>query len=261
MGIYNCSDILGECILSIINQTFSDWEFIICDDGSTDDTYAVAQLYSDSDSRIKLFRNEYNIGLAGTLNVCLTHASGEYIARMDGDDRSKPERLRKEVEFLDGHPEYSIVSTAMECFDSRGPWGVVVPARELPQPIDLCRGTPFCHAPCMVRHEAITAVDGYNTKSYRVEDYDLWIRLYALGYRGKNIMESLYEVRDNEDAVGRRNLKNRIFEAYVIFGACRKLNLSWVNYRYIFRPILVWMLPSSIYNYLRRIKRAPIGKS
>ena len=256
MGVFNCSDTLGECIISIVNQTFTEWEFIICDDGSTDDTYAVAKAYSDSDSRIKLFRNQRNMGLASSLNICLNHAAGEYIARMDGDDRSKPERLRKEVAFLDAYSEYSIVSTAMECFDSKGSWGCVMPAKVFPEPIDLSRGTPFCHAPCMVRHEAMITVDGYNSNAYRVEDYDLWVRLYALGFRGKNIMEPLYEVRDDKDAVARRNFRNRIFEMRVAYRACRSLSLPWSEYMYVLRPLLVWLLPSFIYLYLRRIKRS-----
>ncbi len=256
MGIYNCATTLPECIDSVISQTFTNWEFIICDDGSTDGTYLIAKEYSILDSRIKLFRNGKNEGLASSLNICLKHATGEYTARMDGDDRSKPDRLLKEVSFLEDHPEFSIVSSGMDCFDENGLWGRVVPRKEFPTPVDLSRGTPFCHAPCVVRREVMMEVNGYNAKSYRIEDYDLWVRLYALGHRGKNIMESLYDFRDDKGAVARRDWRNRIFEAKIIFDACRKLNLSWQNYIFSLRPLLVGLLPKFIYSYLRKMKRS-----
>ena len=111
MGIFNCSDTLSEALDSILAQTYQNWELILCDDGSTDDTYRVASEYCGRyPGKIVLLQNEKNMGLNHTLNRCLAAATGVYIARMDGDDISLPERLYLEVAFLDAHPEYAIVS-------------------------------------------------------------------------------------------------------------------------------------------------------
>ena len=124
MGIYNCAPTLSEAIDSILAQTFTDWQLILCDDGSTDNTYSVAKRYlSQNHEKIILLQNKSNMGLNHTLNYCLEVATGDYIARMDGDDISLPTRLEKEVAFLDAHPEYAIVSTPMIFFDETGEWG------------------------------------------------------------------------------------------------------------------------------------------
>ena len=114
MGIYNCAETLPEAIDSVLTQTFSDWQLILCDDGSKDNTYGIAKEYQGRfPEKILLLQNEQNMGLNHTLNRCLQVASGEYVARMDGDDISLPTRLEKEAAFLDAHPEYAIVSTPM----------------------------------------------------------------------------------------------------------------------------------------------------
>lgn len=124
MGIYNCAATLPEAIDSILAQTFPDWQLVLCDDGSKDNTYAVAKAYQERiPDKIILLQNEQNMGLNHTLNRCLQAATGEYVARMDGDDVSLPSRLEKEVAFLDAHPEYAIVSSPMIFFDESGDWG------------------------------------------------------------------------------------------------------------------------------------------
>ena len=94
MGIYNCAETLPEAIESILNQTYLNWELIMCDDGSSDDTWKIAIRYAEKyPDKIKILKNESNKGLNYTLNRCLKKATGKYIARMDGDDISMPERL------------------------------------------------------------------------------------------------------------------------------------------------------------------------
>ena len=109
MGIYNCAATLPEAIDSILAQTFSDWQLVLCDDGSKDNTYTVAKAYQEKfPDKIFLLQNERNMGLNHTLNRCLQVATGEYVARMDGDDISLPTRLERENAFLDAHPESSV---------------------------------------------------------------------------------------------------------------------------------------------------------
>ena len=118
-GIYNCAETLDEAVDSILNQTFKDWKWVLCDDGSTDDTYQIAKKYADQYDNIFLIKNEQNRGLNYTLNHCLQYVNTEYVARMDGDDISLPDRLEKEIRFLDAHPEYAFVSTGMQYFDQK----------------------------------------------------------------------------------------------------------------------------------------------
>ena len=101
MGVYNCESTLERAIESIVNQTYGNWELIMCDDGSTDQTYDVAKRYQERyPQKIKLLRNDRNMKLAFALNRCLAEVSGELVARMDADDRSCPERLQRQVCFL-----------------------------------------------------------------------------------------------------------------------------------------------------------------
>jgi glycosyltransferase EpsE len=255
MGIYNCSTTLGESIESIINQTFTDWELIMCDDGSIDNTYNIAKKYSEQYSNIKVIRNDKNQGLAYTLNHCIQYCSGEYVGRQDADDRSHPERIEKEVEFLNNNLDFDIVSTGMKFFDEKGFWGEIIPI-EKPEPRDFVRQTPFCHAPSMIRRKALLDVNGYDdsNKFLRVEDYNLWFRMYANGSRGCNLIEPLYEVRDDRDAIGRRKYSFRLKEAHVRFCGYRMLRLPVSSYVYAVRPLAVGLIPINFYKYFRKLR-------
>lgn len=252
MGIYNCSSTLSEAIDSIIAQTYTNWELIMCDDGSKDNTYDVALSYKEKyPNKIILIKNEKNLGLNKTLNRCLEYTTGEYIARMDGDDVSVENRLFKEISFLENNPEYAIVSSPMIYFDENGEWGESK-AIENPTNLDFVTGTPFCHAPCMVRTEAYKEVNGYSTddRTLRAEDYNLWFRLYAMGYKGHNLQTPLYKMRDDENAYSRRSFKFAKNEAYVRYTGYKMLNLPKKYYIFALRPIIVGLLPKPIYMVL-----------
>ena len=257
MGIYNCAKTLPEAVDSILAQTYPNWELILCDDGSADDTYAIAENYRQQyPEKIILLKNERNMGLNHTLNHCLQHATGEYIARMDGDDVSLPERFEKELTFLQTHPEFAIVSCPMIYFDETGDWRIGSCSCEEPVSRMLVRGTVHCHAPCMVRAEAMRQVGGYSVdkKLLRVEDWHLWMKLYAAGYRGKNLTEPLYKMRDDQAAAGRRKFRYRFNEAYVCLLVIKHFKLPLWNCVFALRPILVGMLPLPLYSYLHRKK-------
>lgn len=254
MGIYNCADTLPEAIECILNQTYPDWELIMCDDGSEDDTYKVAAGYSSNyPDKIVLLRNKKNQGLNKTLNNCLDAAKGRYIARMDGDDLCSYNRFQKEIEFLEANNDFAIVSTNMEYFDEQGVFGKSS-SKEYPQKKDIVKGTPHCHAPCMVRKEAYDVVGGYSVdkKLLRVEDYHLWIKIYAHGYKGYNIQEPLYQMRDDRNATKRRRFRYRLNEAYVKLLAVKLLKLPLWNAVYALRPIIVGMMPAGIYGMLHK---------
>lgn len=257
MGVYNCAETLSEAIDSILSQTYNNWELIICDDGSTDNTVAVVHSYIERfPQKIILLRNDHNLGLNATLNKCLAIAKGDFVARMDGDDISKPDRFEKEIKTLLKHPDISIVSSNMEFFDENGVWGRTHKI-ETPQNIDFLLKTPFCHAPCLVKKEVYNAVNGYTVSKslLRVEDYHLWVKMYAAGYKGMNIMECLYMMRDDRNAQHRRKFKYRINECRVKFLAIKLLHLPLYGYFYSIRPIIVGLLPSFLYRIVHKINK------
>lgn len=252
-GIYNCEDTLDEAVDSILNQTFREWKWVLCDDGSTDNTYQTAQKYADKYNNIFLIKNDTNRGLNYTLNHCLQYADTEYVARMDGDDISLPDRLEKEVRFLDEHPEFALVSMGMLYFDDTGTFMKRIP-KENPNVTDFPKRTPFCHAPCMVRKEAFDAVNGYSEseKLLRVEDYHLWIKMYAKGLKGYNLQEALYMMRDDRKAYHRRKYKYRVNEARVKMIAVKELGLPFTSNIHALKPLIVGLLPEGLYKKLRQ---------
>lgn len=254
MGVYNCAATLEEAVMCIVNQTYTDWELIMCEDGSTDETYAVAeQLQNRYPNKIVLLKNEQNCGLNHTLNRCLSVAKGEFIARMDGDDLCSSDRFEEELKAFAEHPEIDIVSTSMEFFDETGVWGEIHHP-EFVEKKDFLNGSPFCHAPCLVRKKAFDQVQGYSEaeRLLRVEDYHLWVKMYAVGFHGMNLQKPYYQMRDDRNAFGRRKFKYRLNEAYVKCLAVKKLGLPVTGYVKALRPILVGLLPEPVYRMLHK---------
>lgn len=256
MGIYNCAPYLQEALESLYAQTYQDFKIILCDDGSKDDTYAIAQKNADAHSNIVLIHNERNMGLNYTLNHCLEYADTEYCARMDGDDVSLPTRFEKEISFLDEHPEFAIVSCPMIYFDEKGEFGRGKAGGE-PRREDIIMGPPFCHAPCMVRTEAYKRVGGYtiDKRLLRFEDYNLWTKMYVEGYRGYNLTECLYSMRDDSRACKRRKLKNKINGIYAHYIAYKKLHLSLLGLiKYSIYVLIAGLMPTYFYTIIHKNK-------
>ena len=255
IGIYNCASTLVEALDSLYAQTFQDFKIILCEDGSSDNTYQVAKEYADKHDNIILIRNEKNMGLNYTLNHCLKYADTEYVARMDGDDISLPTRFEEEVKFLDSHPDYAIVTTPMKYFDENGIFRESHGGRE-PKLTDFPKYSPFCHAPCMVRKEAYDAVEGYTVADnlLREEDYHLWIKMYAKGFKGYTLEDPLYMMRDDRNAARRRNFKARKNEAYVKHLAVKMLGLPWYYHIYCLKPLILGIMPTWLYHILYKMK-------
>lgn len=251
MGIYNCAPTLAEALDSLLAQTYQRFKVIMCDDGSTDNTAKVAQTYVDRyPNKFTLVRNERNMGLNYTLNHCLGYADTEYIARMDGDDISLPERFAKEINFLDAHKEYAVVSVPMIYFDEKGDFRVGRGSGEV-KAGNFIHGNPCCHAPCMARTSVFKSVGGYSVgeKLLRLEDYHLWFKIFAAGYKLFMLDQPLYKMRDDRNAVARRDWKNRRNEAYVKHIGYKMIGLPWWTQIYALVPILKYLAPMCIYNY------------
>lgn len=260
MGIYNCAATLPEAIDSIIAQTYDDWELIMCDDGSIDNTFETAQKYKEKyPEKIVLLKNDKNMGLNYTLNRCLEAAKGEYVARMDGDDISLPTRFEKEVNFLNNNPNIAFVSAQMILFDESGDWGLVSNI-EYPTIYDFAKKAPrFCHAPCMIRKEAYLSVGGYSVdkRLLRYEDCNLWYKLYSKGYYGYNIQEPLYKMRDDRNAISRRTFSSRMRGIYVQYIGFKMVNMPIKYYPILlvkfFKLLFIGLMPKSLYTRFHKL--------
>ena len=184
MSVYNGSDYLRESIESILNQTFDDFEFIIINDSSTDNTEEILNEYAQKDHRIKLFNNKENIGLTKSLNKGIRLAQGEYIARQDADDISFPKRFEKQVAVLDRHPEAVLISCDIEVINSEGAFVTKEQRSCDPQWIPwylMFYNHIGGHSQVIFRTKIAKELGGYSEAFRYSQDYEFWCRLVKTG--------------------------------------------------------------------------------
>jgi len=201
MSVYNNGEYLHEAIESILTQTFRDLEFIIINDGSTDASRAVITSYHDP--RIRLIDNPTNMGLTKSLNRGLSLARGEYVARIDGDDTNYPERLEKQVRFLDMHPEVAMVGAQQWTTNQHGKRIFVQrkPTMWLSIRWSLMFDNPFSHITVMYRRTIIwEQCGGYDERFARSQDFELWSRI-ARDYQLQNLPDVVAERRLHTSSV------------------------------------------------------------
>ena len=184
MSVYNGSIYLKESVESVLNQTFTDFEFIIIDDYSTDNSWEILAKYARQDRRIKLIKNQKNLGLTKSLNLGLKEAKGEYIARQDADDISLPTRFEKQIACFNRHPEAVLVSCDLELIDSQGdPIGKFqrACAPDLVNWYLLFYNHLAGHSQVTFRRKTAIDLGGYcETRRYS-QDYEFWCRLIKVG--------------------------------------------------------------------------------
>lgn len=247
MGVYNQYNQiqLMQAVNSILVQSFSDFEFIIYDDGSDGKPAEYISNLAALDDRIRVIRNEENRGLAFSLNRCIGEARGKYLARMDADDISLPDRLQREYDFLEKHPEYAWVGTNAKVFEHENIWGTLVMAEE-PNQYNFLPFSPFIHPSVMFRRELFEAGGGYEVaqETLRCEDYELFLRLYMQGLRGYNLQEVLFLYRQGISSYKKRTCRSRWNEAKIRARYFPKLQLPAAKqYLYIMRPVITALLP------------------
>ena len=253
MGVYNGENTVREAIDSILNQTFTDWEFVICDDASTDNTFNILNEYKEKyPDKFVILHNDKNLMLSGSLNRCLEAANGEYIARMDDDDKSLPIRFEREVEFLDSHKDVSVVGSNVQFFNENG-LGEIIHKKDEPTVYDLPKSNPFFHPTIMMRKVAYDTLNGYtrSEKTRRMEDVDLWYRFYAHGFKGRNIPEVLLHYRLNDAAFKKRKLRYSADASKIVFNGVRMLGLPKKYYFYALKPIVSWATPEKLKSLYR----------
>lgn len=189
MSVHNGEKYLGEAVESILHQTYRDFEFLIIDDASTDNTLNILQRYEDP--RIKIIRNTVNLGLTKSLNIGLGRAKGEFIARMDADDISFPRRLEHQITYLDQHPEIAALGTGAYVINDTGSIDHEIKYSESPTFQELLKGNQFVHGSIVMRKDVLTEVGYYSDLFQMCQDYELWLRIIKI-YPMRNISDILY---------------------------------------------------------------------
>lgn len=197
MPVFNGEKYLREAIESILNQTFTDFEFLIINDGSTDSTVGIINSYNDS--RIRLIHNDRNAGLIVTLNKGFDLANGEYIVRMDCDDISMTERIEKQVHFMDSNLDVGVCGTWFQFVDT----GQKIVLPEFPDAVKayLFYNSALGHPTVIIRTDVLRQHKLYYDSKYKhAEDYELWIRLSKIT-KLANIPEVLLQYRKHPEQI------------------------------------------------------------
>ncbi|GMU92149.1 MAG: hypothetical protein AMXMBFR4_12070 [Candidatus Hydrogenedentota bacterium] len=202
--VYNNGPFMRRAIDSILDQTFADFEYILVNDGSTDDSQAILEEYAEKDSRIRVVCQE-NRGYIRALNAGMDMAHGEFIARMDADDIAMPDRFEKQWAYLRDHPECVAVGGRVLLIDEEG-----LPLREMCQElthdaIDAAhlagKGGTIVHPAMMARRNAVIAAGGYREDFPWAEDLDLFLRLAEVG-RVANLPDLVLHYRQHLSSIG-----------------------------------------------------------
>jgi len=247
MSVFNGERYLQASVASILEQTFRDFEFIIINDGSTDNTAEILASYNDP--RIIIVNNEANIGLTKSLNKGLKLARGKYIARMDADDISLPKRVEKQVAFMDANPEIGVCGTWLEAFCGDKKYIFSYPEHHDDIFAGLLFGGTIGHPTVMIRKENIlTLNEFYNEEFVCAQDAEYWARLGALGVKLANIGEVLLKYRIHESSVSKvHNQLQESVVAKVILLQLKRIGLDSVE-----NEILIHNMRSSDKEGIRR---------
>ena len=192
---FNAENYLVASVESLLAQTFTDFEIVVIDDGSTDSTPALVRELIARDPRVRVITHHVNQGLVVSLNDGLAAARGELIARLDADDTSCPRRLERQVRVFEDTPDAVLCATA---YDRVDPAGHLIrtacpPLTHAALASALLTGNCLCHSSVMFRRSTALSLGGYHAEWFPAEDYDLWLRLLERGrYRGINTVEVRY---------------------------------------------------------------------
>ena len=248
MAAFNAEKYLREAMDSILTQTYGDLELIVLDDKSTDGSLQILKEYAAADPRVVVLENEQNMGLTKSLNKGLAVAKGEYIARMDADDISVPDRFAKQVAFLDSHPDYTFVSCIGRYIDEEGREEQL---RLFPETHEeICAMMPKVDAvmhPGVVFRKADVAKIGNYCEDYRVvQDYDLWFRAMAAGYKFYNFQEPLVLFRRNDTYNARKSRAYRMVDFQVRKKGYKLNRVPFYKYVYLLIPLALAYIPPGV---------------
>lgn len=248
MPVYNAEKYLSEAIESILNQSYKNFEFIIIDDCSDDDSFGIIKEFAKKDKRIKYFKNSKKLGLIKTLNKLITFAKSEFIARMDADDFSDKDRILKQLGFLLKNDDYLIVGSDIKIINIEGE---IIGKRVYPHTDKEIRKTiffksPFAHPSVCIRAHIFKKLF-YEEKFLTAEDYYLWHQILKHG-KGSNLKDYLLYYRVSEEQTKSKNLKRQLNQTLkvqkIIFKESKKVPfLAYINH---FLLKLLYFLPNKL---------------
>lgn len=246
LAVSNGEKFIKSAIESILEQTFTDFEFIIVDDASTDATPAI--LEDLEDKRLQIVINKKKKGLTASLNLGLKLAQGEYIARMDADDIALPNRFDQQIEVLEKQQDLALVGTGAELIDEEGK---TIGRKHFPASFAvikrvIMRFNPFIHPSVMIRRKVIEQIGGYDESLDGAEDYDLFLRIVK-DYKAINLPEVLLKYRIQKKSVSWQEMKKvekaalkARWKALTIYG------YPWWQAIYLVKPGLAYAVPAAI---------------
>jgi len=253
MSVYNGFPYLSEAISSILQQTYSDFEFIIIDDCSVDGSLQLIEKYAASDARIKLIKNQSRLGLGASLRHGVEIAVGQWIARMDSDDISLPERIEKQMEYVVAHPQIDILGSYAIDIDEHGNENgqrrVPISHVQIAKYIWTC---PIIHPTAFMRKSSLIKSGSYGTEKRR-QDYALWFRCAASGLQFANLPQALLKYRFTGDYFRRNNLKALLIQVKIGWIGCFQVKAAPVAYIGVVVPLIKGILPRGFGMFISKI--------
>lgn len=255
MSVYNGTQYLREAMDSILAQTFADFEFLIVDDCSTDNSPAILKEYADKDSRVRVITNEFNLGLTKNLNKMISESRGEYLARFDCDDVSLPDRFKDQVAYLNEHAQCGMVSLWADVIDGQGQYvrTIKYPTTNSELQKALIRYNPFFHPGLMMRKSAVLDVGPYDATWRFAQDYELYFRI-AKKYELGNVPRVLLKYRETGGSITGSKNKQQI--GFVIKAKKKAISEGqypkW-NYVYLGKQYVSQMLPVPLKRFIKKI--------
>ncbi|MFC1711797.1 glycosyltransferase [Patescibacteria group bacterium] len=240
MPVFNNGSFVKESIQSVLEQSFKEFEFLIIDDCSTDNSLKVISKFKDK--RIKIFKNKKRKGLAWCLNYLQKQSKSEYIARMDGDDVSYKERLKEQFNFLKLNPEYVLVGGWAKIINNKGNiiGEMTPPIKYLDVRKTILSNNTFVHPAVMFKKSIVQKVGGYNEKLFYSQDYDIFLRLVSK-YPCANLKNYLVKFRWNPDFKKQKQQHKTALEIRI--KAIRYYGYSKIGYVKLLKPFVYYSIP------------------
>ena len=206
MSVYNGEEHLQKAISAVLNQTFKDFEFLIIDDGSTDNSYKIMRKFADKDKRIRLIRNRKNIGLTKSLNNAIMQSNGEYIARQDVDDISMPNRFQIQLNFLENNSDYTLCGTDVIVKQDINKSVGINEINDIRK--NLIVSNYFVHSSVIMRKKILMKIGFYDENWLYGQDYELWCRfIYKYKLKARILNEKLVIMDRPVKRLHQRDLK------------------------------------------------------
>lgn len=253
VSTYNPKTFLSEAIESILNQTYSNIEILLYNDGTNlEDSIRVITAIIEKYPQIIYIDSSTNNGLSYALNKCIDSAKGEYVLRMDDDDYSLPNRIQVQYDFLKSNLDCDYVGSSAYLFDDKVYGLINVP--ESPLMEDILQSRAFVHPSIMIRKKTLNDIGKYSVSSsvLRLEDMDLWVRLFKAGKKGKNIPTPLLLYRENLNSLSKRTIKFRIREYKYKITKSIEENLGFFFIIFMmFKSFFLILIPQRFYRLIR----------